>query len=225
MGYSILNKLANNSITMRPIIQELIQKFSGTDVFIVGGGYSLKNFDFNLLKNKNVIALNSAYNYVGENAVLYWADAVWGQNEEDSLRKHPSKYKFSSRINADTLILSNKTGTAGCHWLKKTGDYGYDSNVNNVRGNNSGANAINFAINLGAYRIILLGFDMGYTGSKSHFHDHYQTTVGYNVYSELFIPSIESIAKNIAHIPVKIINCSHTSALKCFEIGEYKDYL
>lgn len=210
---------------MRPIIQELTQKFSGTTVFIVGGGFSLKSFNFNQLKGKNVIALNSAYKYVDESAVLYWADASWGQSEEDNLREHPSKYKFSSRLNADSAILSNKTGVGGCHWLKKTGDYGFDPNVNNVKGNNSGAHAINFAINLGAYRVILLGFDMGYTGSKSHFHEHHPVSTAARTYPELFIPSIESMAKDIKHLPVKIINCNIYSKLKCFEFGDYKDYL
>lgn len=211
---------------MRPIIQDLMQKFSGADVFIVGGGASLKSFDFGLLKGKNVIALNSAYKYVDETAVLYWADASFGQTENElGLADHPSKYKFSSRLNADTLILADQKGVAGCNWLKKTGDYGFDSNVNNVRGNNSGAHAINFAVNLGAYRIILLGFDMGYTGSKSHFHDHHQAPTAFATYAELFIPSIESMAAAIRHIPVTIINCSSTTKLKCFAIGDYKDYL
>lgn len=210
---------------MRPIIQELIKKFTGTNVFIVGGGFSLKSFDFGTLEGQNVIALNSVYKYVDETAVLYWADASWGQSEEDKLLKHPSKYRFSSRLNADSLILDNKTGIGGCHWLKKTGDYGYDTNVNHVRGNNSGANAINFAVNLGAYRVILLGFDMGYTGSKSYFHEHHAVSTAAATYPELFIPSIESMAKEMKHLPVKIINCNTYSKLKCFEFGDYKDYL
>ena len=225
-SWVILNKLANNSITMRPIIQELTTKFAGTDVFIIGGGNSLRNFNFDSLKGKNVIALNSAYKYVDENAVLYWADATWGgSNHDKGLFDHPSRFKFSSRINADTLIQSNKLGAGGCHWLKKTGDYGYDPNVNNVRGNNSGTNAINFAINLHANRVILLGFDMGYVFGRTHFHDHHEQVTASRTYTEQFIPSIESLAKEIKHLPVKIINCSNHSNLKCFEFGDIKDYL
>lgn len=211
---------------MRPIIQELILKFSGTDVFIVGGGNSLNKFNFSSLQGKNVIALNSAYKYVDESAVLYWADAGWGGSEVDrGLSAHPSKFKFSSRINADTAIKSGKTGVAGANWLKKTGDYGYDPDVNNVRGNNSGANAINFAINLQAYRIILLGFDMGYVSGKTHFHNDHQTSVAASTYTELFIPSIESMAKQVSHLPVRIINCFKDSKLRCFEFGDIKDYI
>lgn len=210
---------------MRPIIQELKTKFAGTDVFIVGGGFSLKHFNFDLLRGKNVIALNSAYKYVDENAVLYWADASWGQMEESNLLAHPSHFKFSSRLNADAMIHAGRTGVGGCHWLKRTGDFGYDPNVNHVRGNNSGGHAINFAINLGAYRIILLGFDMGYTGSKSHFHEHHEISPSSQTYKELFIPSIESLALQVKHLPVKIINCSTFSKLKCFDFGDYKDYL
>ncbi len=211
---------------MRPIIQELMNKFAGNDVFIVGGGHSLKHFHFPSLKGKNVIALNAAYKYVDETAVVYWADATWGSNNAPKgLSDHPSPYKFSSRINADTLILANKVGPAGCNWLKKTGDYGYDPNVNNVRGNNSGTQALNFAVNLLASRVFLLGFDMGYIGGKSHFHDDHVTPTASSTYSELFIPSMNSMAKELEAHPVQIINCFSESNLKCFKFGSLKDYL
>ena len=41
-------------------------------------------------------------------------------------------------------IAKNALGVAGANLLKKTGDYGYDPNVNHVRGNNSGTQALNF---------------------------------------------------------------------------------
>jgi hypothetical protein len=211
---------------MRPIIQELYQKMSGTDVFIIGGGNSLDKFDFDKLKGKNVIALNSAYKYVDESAVVYWTDASWGANNEDKgLAAHPSKFKFTCRPRADQAIKLDKRGAANAYLLNKTGDQGYDPNINNVRGNNSGGNAINFAINLNAQRILLLGFDMGFTAGKSHFHNHHDAPVSNMTYPEVFIPSIESLAKEIKHLPVKIINCFRESKLKCFEFGDVKDFL
>lgn len=208
---------------MRPIIQELIKKFSGTTIFIVGGGASLKDFDFSRLNGKNVIAVNSAYKYVDENAVLYWGDTSWGQDESENLLKHPSKYKFSSRLHVD--LTSNPTGPGGCYWLRKTGSEGFDPDVNSVRGNNSGAHAINFSINLGARRVVLLGFDMSYSGTKSHFHNHHSRPTPASVYPELFIPSIESMAEAIKHLPVEVINANKNSKLKCFKFGNIEDYL
>lgn len=211
---------------MRPIIQELKTKFSGTNVFIIGGGNSIRDFDFSRLEGRNVIAVNSAYKFVGADAVIYWGDGAWGaENERTGLSDHPSKYKFSARLNIDSSIQQEKTGPAGCYWLKKTGSFGYDSNESHVRGNNSGGNAINFAINLGAARVILMGFDMGYINGKSHFHNEYQRSVPVMDYNDVFIPSLESLAKNITHLPVKVINCNSESRLRCFEFGNVEDYL
>lgn len=211
---------------MRPIIQELLLNFSGNDVFIVGGGNSLKNFNFKLLEGRCVIATNSAYKYVDESAVLYWADASWGAMwEERGLADHPSKFKFTSRINVTPDLLLKSRGTAGAHYLNLTGSTGFDPCIDNVRGSNSGGHAINFAVNLNAQRIILLGFDMGYVAGRTHFHNDHEGSVGMSVYLDTFIPSINDLAKQIVHLPVKVINCSPTSNLKCFTRGDIKDFL
>lgn len=211
---------------MRPIIREIYSKVTGTDIFIVGGGHSLAKFDFSRLIGKNVIAVNSAYRYIqDENLILYWGDASFGSNEEANLSQHPSKYKFTSNIFADRAIAKNALGVAGANLLRKTGDYGYDPNVNHVRGNNSGTQALNFAVNLHPSRIILLGYDMRYTGSKSHFHDHHITPTASKVYPELFIPSMESLAKEIKHLKIDVINCSLGSSLECFKKDKWEPYL
>lgn len=211
---------------MRPIIHDIHSKFAGTDVFIVGGGSSLKGFDFTLLNGKNVIAINSAYRYVvREDVVLFWGDAAFASHEAEILENHPSKYKITSRVMADYAIEHGKLGAAGSTILKKTGDYGYDPNVDNVKGNNSGTQALNFAINLHPSRIILLGFDMGYVGSKSHFHDLHPTPTAYSVYDDLFIPSMNKLAQESAYTKIDIINCSTVSRLKCFKKGNIEDYV
>lgn len=209
---------------MRPIIQEIFHKFSGTDVFIIGGGNSLKGFDFSKLIGKNVVALNSAYKYVDENAVLFWGDAGWGATNSHILKEHPSKYKLSCRPIVN--ITRNMLGESGETFLHKTGNYGYDPNPECVMGNNSGANAINFVVNMNAKRIILLGFDMGFVNGRSHFHDDHTQPVSSLTYPELFIPSIKSLANEFKkYRTVEVINCSNASNLKCFSFGNIQDYL
>lgn len=210
---------------MRAIIQELYNIISGRDVFIIGGGNSLNNFDFTRLKGKNTIALNSAYKYLEKPTAVYWADDNWGAKNEVGLQQCETPFKFTSRINADGAIAKNQTGISGGHYLRKTGDMGYDPCIDNVRGNNSGGNAINFMINLNAARIILLGFDMGYVNGRTHFHEHHEQSVALSTYNEMFIPSINSLAKAVTHLPVKIINCNRQSNLKCFEFGDIEDYI
>lgn len=211
---------------MRPIIHEIYSKVMGTDIFIVGGGSSLTNFDFSKLKDKNVIAINSAFKrFDRDDVILYWGDASFGSANSKELLNHPSKYKFTSTVFADTAIARNKTGVANSTILKKTGDYGYDSNINHVKGNNSGTQALNFALNLHPSRIFLLGFDMKYIGSKSHFHEYHTCPTASSTYPERFIPSMEKLAQQSSHLATKVINCSLDSALKCFSVENVENYL
>ncbi len=210
---------------MRPIIQEALEKFSGQDVFIVGGGNSLKNFNFGLLSDKKVIAINAAYRNVGADAMLFWCDGGWVAENERGLKDHPSKLRFMPIINADVAIKKNLTGPSASYYLKRTGDHGYDPNIDNVKGNNSGCMAINFALNLKPRRIILLGFDLGYVAGKSHYHDHHTTITQRNVYDDLFMPSFNALAEQSKYLGIEIVNCSLESKLKSFTIGDISKFI
>lgn len=209
---------------MRPRLQEIKQKLQGTDVFIIGGGNSLKDFDFARLKNKNVIAINSAYKFI-DDAILFWTDGSWVAANDLTLQNHSSKYRMMAITNADIAIKKNLTGTANSIYLKRSGDFGYDPNPDNVMGNNSGTMAINFAINMGAKRIILLGFDLKQINRKSHFHNDYDSIVMESVYDNLFIPSFKKLFEESKMVNTKIINCSPDSALNCFEFGDIDEFL
>lgn len=102
---------------------------------------------------------------------------------------------------------------------------GYDPFIDNVKGNNSGAMAINFAINLHPSRIILLGFDLGYVAGKSHYHDTHQTITDRSVYETLFKPSFEALADESMNLGVKIFNCSFDSQFKRFPIRSINEFL
>lgn len=147
---------------------------------------------------------------------FFWMDQSWGYKHQYELECHPSPYKFTS------YHTQVDKGPAKSYPLIRTHSFGYDPRITHVCGNNAGTQALNFAVNLNPERIVLLGYDMGYVDGKSHFHD-YQTQTNENLYTSSFIPSIESLAKEISH--VEVINCSKTTNLKCFKIGEVEDYL
>lgn len=200
---------------MKSQIDLVHDKFKNQTVFIIGGGNSLSGFDFKQLEGKCVVALNSAYKFV-DDAVLYWMDSSWVRKQGEALTNHPSPYRFTS---FHTIVPNPQL--AGAYPLLQTGDFGYDSTLGQVRGNNSGTQALNFVATLQPKRIVLLGYDMGYVEGKSHFHD-YQKPAQENVYVKQFIPSINSMA---SEIPVEVINCSSKTALTCFKIGQIEDYL
>ena len=82
------------------------------------------------------------------------------------------------------------------------------------RGDNSGYQAINLALLLGAERIILLGFDLMMTGTQRHwFGDHPDPM---NVTSNYpgFISHFATIKPE--EYGLEIWNCSRRTALNCF---------
>lgn len=197
-------------------LNDLKNLVENNTVFIIGGGNSLRGFDFDRLRGKCVVALNSAYKFVGEDSVLYWMDQHWAKKQKDSLSKHPSTLRFTS------YHTQVDRGPYDSFPLRHTGDYGYDPDIGSVRGNNSGTQALNLVVNMNPKRVILLGYDMGYNDSKSHFHD-LQPPSQPDVYVKSFIPSLESLAKEISH--VEVINCSSVTAITCFLIDTVDKYL
>lgn len=86
------------------------------------------------------------------------------------------------------------------------------------RGANSGFQALNLAVHLGARRIVLLGYDMQRTGGLSHWHgDHGR---GLNNPSEhnfaRWRRQFEEAAPTLAAAGIEVVNCSRATALTCF---------
>lgn len=92
-------------------------------------------------------------------------------------------------------------------------------------GGNSGFQAIGLAYQLGAARIILIGYDMQHTGGKSHrFGDHpkpLSNFVGANNLVKRFTP----LADGLRRVGVPVYNCTLETALQCFERANLEDVL
>lgn len=211
---------------MRPDIKELYQKTFQNDVYIVGGGPSLRGFDFSRLDDKVTVGLNSAYTKLPNATALYWADETWAATNYDSLQRHQCKLRFSARFHLPENMLQRK-GTAGCTYLRRSGDIGFDTNPDNVMGTHSGAHAINLVANLRPKRIILLGYDMRETPQHTHWHDFYpvHNPVGKHMYRDGFIPCIVAMKKPLEDLGIEVVNCSMESALLCFEKDTIDNYL
>lgn len=202
---------------MRPMLQDLYNKLSGRVVFIVGGGPSCETQDLSVLDKKHTIVLNKGFKSFPNATALYWCDEDWASKNFDDLQKHPCKLRFNAKFHVSQVHFDKNTqGLAGCTLLKRTGDFGIDSDVNHVRGNNSGAHAINLAANMGARKIVLLGYDMRIVDGKTHWHGGYQLAMRPSIYNDLFIPSINSMAIPLKTMGVKVVNATPNSNLKCF---------
>lgn len=212
---------------MRESIEQLYKTVTGQEVFIVGGGYSIRDIDLSLLNNKITIAINDVYQKLPHALAVYWCDSSWGAKHADKLKYHDSTLRFTSRRGAN--VKADVKGLANSTLLNVTGDFGYDPNPDNVMGNNSGVQCLNLIINMKPRKIYLLGFDMRDNPLKrgeTHFHDNHELVVPTRIYKELFVPSMNALAEQIKNkTSIEILNCSKTSALNCFKKISFKEVI
>lgn len=185
------------------------QMWKDSTVYIVAGGPSLQDFNFSRLSGKKVIAVNKAFMFIPDCDVLYWTDSRfynWYKKEIDAmscLKYTPSPHPIN--LADDVTLLRNAGGRI------------IDLSSERITaGNNSGFGALSLALKMGATKIYLLGFDMGYKGSKTHFHDGYPINgVRESVYRNMikYFEDNEALIKSVA----KVYNTNRASNLKCFD--------
>lgn len=190
--------------------------------FIVGGGPSLIGFDFRLLDNKKVIAVNKSFLELPNAEVLYFSDARFYHWMREFHNKEFSEFK-GRKI---TAALKKYFPTSNdLEFYKFTGTAGIDMRHGCLRSNNnSGAAALNLAAQLGAKEIVLLGFDMKFDGNKSHYHDGYPIKNRERLFDNM-LKYFDSMAEALRDLDIQIFNTSMSSAITCFPKAPIGDFL
>jgi hypothetical protein len=83
-------------------------------------------------------------------------------------------------------------------------------------GGNGGYQTINLAYLFGALRIILLGFDMKFSGNKSHWHGDHPGVLNRDVPVKTFLQNFPALADDLKDEGVEVINATRETALECF---------
>ncbi len=147
-----------------------LEKYDST-CYIVGGGTSLKGFDWSLLDDKFVIAINTSYLKLPNAQILYCTDPPWIKDHVKNLEE------FKGEIHQGVLNLNTpqKLDVVDKQW-HLTGRDGLEIRNGMLRhGSNSTYAAINMcAAHLKFKKIYLLGIDMkwGEKGRKETSHWH-----------------------------------------------------
>lgn len=179
----------------------------GETCVCIGGGPSLTAADVNAVRGlARVIAINDAYRLAPWADVLYACDRKWIDWHDGVPSFTGPKYSLES---------SDTTTRADWQVLKNTGTTGLELDPSGLRtGVNSGYQAINLAVHLGAARILLLGYDMSCDGTASHwFGEHPDAQPSpYPQMREHFATMVEPL--RIAG--VSVVNCSLRTALTAF---------
>lgn len=191
-----------------PVVTPLPRLSDGGTVVCLATGPSLTRADIEQCLGKAVIiAVNDAHRIAPEADILYAADARWWKWHADA--KDFPGLKVSIRLentkHPDYVQLLDRTGEAGLE-LQPTG----------LRhGRNSGYQAINLAVHLGAKRIVLLGYDLqrGEHG-EHHFFGEDRTKKAPPL--SMFVPFFQTLVKPLREQGIEIVNCSRRTALTCF---------
>ncbi len=228
-------RLNRNMICKAPCITEILPNGSWKDktCFLLGGGPSLKNFDFGPLENKLTIGINKSFikfpttiNYAMDDRfykMVTGAKKGYAHNPKwEEIQKQWSAYRgiklflyHNVKCKFDENVYS----------VKKLANFriSFDLNIGIWGGNNSGFGALMLAIGLGATRIGLLGYDLKIQGKKSnpitHWHDGYAFDTSKQSFQrklDKFKTCFDDFAKVIAKQGVKVVNLNLDSALECF---------
>jgi hypothetical protein len=187
--------------------------------FILGGGPSLKGFNFDSLRGQNTIGTNRTYETydpcINVSLDVQFVNMVMrGEYGVEAKEKY---------LNTRCLkVLGGNKPSIDCDYKEayhvlaigkpQVGNF----EVGIAHHGNSGAFGLNLALVLGADPIYLLGFDM----SPGWYHSGHLKETGPNAYKRY----MERISKaEVEYSSKRIINLNPKSALTTFPFGSYED--
>jgi hypothetical protein len=184
--------------------------WDGETAVILAGGPSLIAEDIEAVRGRaRVIAIKDAV------WLAPWADAFYccGGEIVGTWWKH---YGAELLFEGLRYTLDPKAGDYASV-LRDTGVTGLELDPSGLRtGKNSGYQAINLAVHLGASRIVLLGYDMQQAPDGRHHwfgaHPYNKREPPYQALLELW----PSIVEPLRHCGVTVLNASRSSALDVF---------
>lgn len=203
--------------------------WQGQRCFLIGGGPSLRGFDFSKLRGELVIGINRAFEFL-DPALVFSVD-----------RRLLAQWILPGKLGEDVKkrwgqILATKV------WLRDViKDYPEEVYIIDThfrerftpclhegfgRTNNSGFGALSLACALGAKDIYLLGYDQKgnpATGRQEWFHSGYPEVDGARCYQQNMIPLFERYAPAMRAKGHNVVNLNRDSALRCFRFGDLAD--
>jgi len=189
----------------------------GETVAIFGSGESFSVKDAEFLRGKvKIIVVNDTFRFIPWADLLYACDPDWWMTYyEPHIWVPDGKYYEGAKAFPGLKVTQNKKTAEALkiHWVPSVEDEGFSFNLNYIhQGKNSGFQALNLAILMGAKRILLFGFDMK---GRHFFGDHPTGLTKTSPYGD-FMKAFVLAAPMLEERRIQVINCSYDSALNCF---------
>lgn len=214
--------------TLRPVAS-VPRLWPDSTVVCLGGGSSLTAEDVAYCRDKaHVIAIKEAgcCRIPGHVApapwadVLYAAEARWwhmvGGAPDFKGLKYSIQQDAFERPELRRPVTEWAEPYPDLQVLRDTGSEGLELDPTGLKtGHNSGYQAINLAVHLGAKRIVLLGYDMakGLGGTQNWFGPH---KTHLESQFSLFLNRYTTIVGPLERLGITVINASRASALRVF---------
>lgn len=175
-------------------------------------GPSLTQADVDYIRGKGlVIAVNNAYQLAPWADVLYAADANWWKHYQpvfNGIRYCAEDTVYAVKVDGKHLPGLSPEGSNYLHY-----------------GGNSGYQAVNLAVNMGAKDIYLLGYDMTAERGKHFFGEHPGNLNRATGHFGGWIKNFHTMKPHLEARGITITNCTRHTALDCFPKIRLEDAL
>lgn len=194
--------------------------WSNLDAFVLGGGSSLRGFDWSLLVGERVVGCNQAFRLgaaVCKFVVFCDRKVMYERDKRPRAGFYGAMAKYAE---TGTLVTTDPMlRTAREQWLKwmprKSSGLHRDALGFNC---NTGMSALNLALLLGATTVYLLGFDMHLDGAgRPNWHDNVIDNPNAAVYGRM-IRYCGQVARDLPRVfpGCQVYNVTDDSALDAF---------
>ena len=195
----------------------------GLTAVILASGPSLTEHQCEIVKTARfmrplrVIAINTTYQRAPWADILYACDLPWWVEYHDK-----AKSEFRGQFWTQDENAAKKYGL---RYIRSVNSPGLSKQAGTIhQGGNGGYQAIGLAVQAGAKRIVLLGYDMHARGGK-HWHGDHPKSLNKRLPFADWIKRYEVLAADLSAAGVEIVNCSPDSVLACFQKGSIETAL
>ena len=155
------------------------------------------------LTGQHVMTINSSWRMAPGAAVHYSNDHDWWQHETDF--RGTGRRMCGSAITIPGVDNSYRFDKKARGLCLSPGRIAW--------GGNSGYAGINLAVQFGASRILIAGFDMC---GKSHWHGDHHPRIRKPFNFRMWLQRFDELARDCRRQRIEVINCSARTELKCF---------
>ncbi|WGN97059.1 hypothetical protein [Bertelyvirus sp.] len=145
-----------------------------------------------------MITLNNAWELVPFNDIQFFADTRWW-------RWHGDKFPADYPARIVTVSKGDLPNGERVFRLRKEHEGGICTDPQAVFGRDSGLMAMNLAFNLGVGRIVLIGYDMRFTGGQGHWHEDHPIPGKESYYTDDFAPLYPPAVAKMQQVGVEVL--------------------